>query len=223
MVELVGKKSQFGVDQLLRQVNGETSFADLLQPFRAEDLEAEVNPAERQLDHLLLAAKKAIAACRPKLVVGTTEEKDIFDVSLELTRSLALGNGITEVSVWPISQHVSRAVPLTKKTIFARLSFAGLTPLTAFKVVAQAGGTKAEAIFVMNLKLEGAPDDREDRVLHSLIESRDQLLRYILFLLSSGNEASSSGDMYKFLKSGRGHEAAFDALCLVCWKRCCGR
>jgi len=34
MVELVGKKSQFGVDQFLRQVNGETSFADLLQQFR---------------------------------------------------------------------------------------------------------------------------------------------------------------------------------------------
>jgi hypothetical protein len=203
MVELVGKKSQFGVDQFLRQVKGETSFADLLQPFRADELET-VDPAERQLDHLLLAAKKAIAASRPKLVVRLTEEKDIFDVSLELTRPLVLGNGITEVIAWPISQQISRALPVGKQTIFARLSFAGLTPLTAFKVVAQAGGVNAEVTFVMNLKLEGAPIDREDRVLHSLIESRDQLLRYILFLLSSGNEASSTGDMHKFLNQGEG-------------------
>ena len=39
----------------------------------------------------------------------------------------------------------------------------------------------------MNLPLEGAPEDRQDRVLRSLIENRDQLLRYILFLLASGD------------------------------------
>ena len=36
MVELVGKKSRFGVDQFLRQVKGETNFADLLQDIRRE-------------------------------------------------------------------------------------------------------------------------------------------------------------------------------------------
>lgn len=202
MVELIGKRSQFGVDQFLRQVNGETSFADLLQPFRTDDLEAQIDSAERQLDHLLLGTKKAIAACRPKLLAIPTEEKDIFDVRLELVRPLALANGIAEVIVWPISQQISRALPLSKQVTFARLSFAGLTPLTAFKVVAQVGEAKAEATFVMNLKLEGAPDDREDRVLHSLIKSRDQLLRYILFLLSADNEASSTGDMHKLLDQG---------------------
>ena len=36
MVELVGKKSRFGVDQFLRQVKGETNFADLLKDIRRE-------------------------------------------------------------------------------------------------------------------------------------------------------------------------------------------
>src|SRR5713101_7901058 len=34
MVELVGKKSRFGVDQFLRQVKGETTFADLLKSYK---------------------------------------------------------------------------------------------------------------------------------------------------------------------------------------------
>jgi hypothetical protein len=199
MVELVGKRSQFGVDQFLRQACSETNFSDLLQQFRTDDLKTEVDATTRQLDHLLLAAKKAIAASRPKLVVTATEEKDIFDVSLELTRPLALSKGIAEAVAWPISQQTSRALPLSKQVTFSRLSFAGLTPLTAFRVVAQVSGARAEVIFVMNLKLEGAPDDREDRVLHSLIESRDKLLRYILFLLAAGNEASSTGELAKFL------------------------
>jgi hypothetical protein len=54
----------------------------------------------------------------------------------------------------------------------------------------------------MNLPLQGAPEDRQDRVVRSLIENRDQLLRYILFLLASGDEASaSSGDLSRLLKS----------------------
>ena len=57
-------------------------------------------------------------------------------------------------------------------------------------------------MFVMNLPLHGAPEDRQDRVVRSLIDNRDQLLRYILFLLACGDEAAaSSGDLRRLLKS----------------------
>src|ERR1700688_3837729 len=63
-------------------------------------------------------------------------------------------------------------------------------------------------VFVMNLPLDGAPEDRQDRVVRSLIENRDQLLRYILFLLACGDEAAASfGDLRRLLKSpGDGSE-----------------
>jgi hypothetical protein len=76
-----------------------------------------------------------------------------------------------------------------------------LTPLIAFNVTARVGEAKGNCVFVMNLTLDGAPADREDHVLRSLIENRDQLLRYILFLLSSGNEAAaSSGELAGLLE-----------------------
>ena len=57
-------------------------------------------------------------------------------------------------------------------------------------------------MFVMNLDLQGAPEDRQDRVVRSLIENRDQFLRYILFLLACRDEATaSSGDLRKLLQS----------------------
>jgi hypothetical protein len=57
-------------------------------------------------------------------------------------------------------------------------------------------------VFVMNLPLNGAPEDRQDRVVRSLIENRDQLLRYILLLLASGDEgAASSSDLRRLLES----------------------
>lgn len=206
MVELVGKRSKFGVDRFLQQINGETSFADLLQSFQLDELEALTDPVQRQLDHLLLRAKKAVAASHPKLV-ATSMGDDAFDLALELTGSLALDASITEIVAWPISQLPTRAIPLVKKIVFSRLSFAGLTPLIAFKVSAQAGGKTADTTFVLNLNLEGAPEDREDRVLHSLIQSSDQLLRYILFLLSSGRDGSFGGGSGKdFDPDGGPHE-----------------
>jgi hypothetical protein len=75
-----------------------------------------------------------------------------------------------------------------------------LTPLIAFAVSAKVGEMTGKSVFVMNLFLQGAPEDRQDRVVRSLIENREQLLRYILFLLASGDEAAaSSGDLRRLL------------------------
>jgi len=109
---------------------------------------------------------------------------------------------------WPITQQAERGQALAKSIVFPRLSYLGLTPLIAFSVTAKIGETERKAVFVMNLPLEGAPEDRQDRVVRSLIENRDQLLRYILFLLACGDEAAaSSGDLRRLLRSpGDGSE-----------------
>ena len=93
MVELVGKKSRFGVDQFLRQVKGETTFADLL---KAYDVNAPSVPADataQQLDDLLQAVKRALAAAGPRLVVTAADETDLFDMSLEWDERAALAEG----------------------------------------------------------------------------------------------------------------------------------
>jgi phosphatidylserine/phosphatidylglycerophosphate/cardiolipin synthase-like enzyme len=77
MVELVGKRSHFGVDQFLRQVKGETTFADLLNAY---DVDAPATPGDtavRQLDELLHSAKCALAAARPRLAVTAADETDL--------------------------------------------------------------------------------------------------------------------------------------------------
>jgi hypothetical protein len=205
MVELVGKKSRFGVDQFLRQAKGETNFADLLQPYDASTASSPIDLTAQKLDDLFQAAKRAVAAACPRLVVTPADEPDIFNMSLEWAKSLRLPDAIIEIRAWPISQLANRALPLGSTVVFPRLSYTGLTPLIAFDVTARVGEAKGHCVFVMNLTLDGAPTDREDRVLRSLIESRDQLLRYILFLLSAGDEsAASSGELAGLLQSMNG-------------------
>jgi len=203
MVELVGKKSRFGVDQFLRQVKGETNFPDLLQEYPVHVEQVPTDPTKRRLDELFQAAKRALAAARPKLEVTAASEADSFNLSLEWTHAPRWPLAPIEIRAWPITQQMGTAQALSKPVVFSNLSYRGLTPLIAFSITGQIGKTKGESVFVMNLPLHGAPEDRQDRVLRSLIQNRDQLLRYILFLLASGDEAAtSSRDLRVLLKSG---------------------
>jgi hypothetical protein len=202
MVELVGKKSLFGVDQFLRQVKGETTFADLLQAYDVNAPSVPADATAQQLDDLLQATKRALAAAGPRLVVTAAGEKDLFDLSLEWERAPRWPNAAVEIRAWPITQQAERGQTLGKSIVFPRLSYRGLTPLMAFSITAKIGEKERKSVFVMNLPLDGAPEDRQDRVVRSLIENRDQLLRYILFLLACGDEAAaSSGDLRRLLKS----------------------
>ena len=130
---------------------------------------------------------------------------ELFDLTLGCVRPPRWPHKSLEVKAWPITQQADRGQEVNGQPItFARLSFAGLTPLTAFAVSAKVGDKTANTVFVMNLPLEGAPEDRQDRVVRSLIENRDQLMRYILFLLASGDEvAASSGDLRRLLQPGQ--------------------
>ena len=202
MVELVGRKSRFGVDQFLRQAKGETTFADLLKEYDRNAAPVPADATAQKLDDLLHATKRALAAAGPRLVVTSASESDSFDMSMEWTRAPRWPHATVEIRAWPITQQAERAQTLDKSMVFSRLSYGGLTPLIAFAITAKLGEAKRESVFVMNLPLQGAPEDRQDRIVRSLIENREQLLRYILFLLASGDEtAASSGDLRKLLKS----------------------
>jgi len=210
MVELVGMKSQCGVDRFLRQAKGETNFADLL---KAYDVDAPPVPADatvQQLDDLLQAVKRAIDAADPRLIVTPAEETDLFELRLEWWRAPHWPKASVKMTAWPITQQAEAGQALEKPIVFPRLSFRGLTPLIAFSVTAKIGDKERTAVFVMNLPMQGAPEDRQDRVVRSLIENRDQLLRYILFLLAGGNEgAASSGELRRLLESpGKGERGA---------------
>jgi hypothetical protein len=202
MVELVGKRSQFGVDEFLRQVKGETSFSDLLQRYDPNVPEVPVDSAERELDNLIQAVKRAVGAARPRLIVTSGAEENLFDLRLEWGRAPRWPQGSFELRAWPITQHAERGQVFNTPIIFPRLSHEGLTPLIAFSIAAKVGAVDRCPVFVMNLPVDGAPEDRQDRIVRSLLENRDKLLRYILFLLASGNEgAAASSDLGRMLES----------------------
>ena len=202
MVELVGKKSRFGVDQFLRQVKGETNFADLLKTYDVNAPSVPADATAQQLDDLLQAVKRAHSRGGSPAGRHGCGGKRLVRYEPGMGERAALAKRVVSKCAHGRYAAGGAGQVLAKSIVFARLSYAGLTPLIAFSVTAKIGETERNSVFVMNLPLHGAPEDRQDRVVRSLIDNRDQLLRYILFLLASGDEAAaSSGDLRRLLKS----------------------
>jgi len=70
---------------------------------------------------------------------------------------------------------------------FNALSFEALTGFLAIEALAVARGRSQTAAFVLNVRLLGAPSDREKRILLRLLNSRERLLRYLLMLLADAD------------------------------------
>ncbi len=198
MVELVGKRSQFGVKKFLEVLKGETGFADLLLRYDPELASEPEDPAIRRLDELLQVTKIGIAKGKPKLEVVNSKNANQFDLRLSWKRPPRWTEKQVEVRTWPITQAQGRSQALAESVNFTRISYDGLTPFFAFSIQVEVEGQKSESVFVMNLPVEGMPEDRADRVLASLVSGKE--LRFLLFLLASGDDESfSTGDLAKIL------------------------
>jgi hypothetical protein len=104
-------------------------------------------------------------------------------------RSIKLPANVT-AHLWPVMLGEGAGVPLETGTPeFARFELAGeeLSSLFGFSVEARQGARRREERFTLNLTLEGAPEDRRERVLRSVLRDRDRVLRYLLFLLAAGD------------------------------------
>jgi hypothetical protein len=117
--------------------------------------------------------------------------------------------GDVEAQFRPVTLAFDRARGIGEEVRFGGISFEALTPWIACSMTASEYDETLTATFVLYLPLEGAPEDRHDRIVRSLIGTRDQLLRYILFLLAAGDEvALSSAHVQELIRDGTNNRQA---------------
>jgi hypothetical protein len=96
-------------------------------------------------------------------------------------------------TIRPISLSPDRGAPVTalSGTIakFDSLAFESLTGFWAVNLTAKAGGRQLASDFVLSLPLDGAPADRQSRLLLAMLSNRERLFRYLLMLLEGPDAA----------------------------------
>lgn len=189
MVELMGKKSQVGIDSFLRQSDGNVTFYDLLEPYSPSDDVTEPDPVIKELEEMVEEVKRAIIALKIAAHVSELPTKDHFQINLETQsrKSPVIPKGV-RVCCWPITLRETDACDLSvgaqPLASFSSVSFVALSSFFAFEVVAAKGQKSVSARFALNLPLIGAPTNRRERILRSLLSDPEKVLRFLMFLLS---------------------------------------
>jgi hypothetical protein len=194
MVELIGPKSAFGIDATIGERPGEPSFRSMLEEYTPTNVEPRELTVEEELERELDLVRRWLGGHRFTASVEVVDA-DTYHVRLrgEAPGGLTPPVGV-DLTCRPLSTRgaIARvdqgdgAVSVT----FEALSFEAVGSFFVFTASASRDGVRRDVPFVINAELIGAPEDRRQRILAALLKNREELLRFLLMLLSGVGEAS---------------------------------
>ncbi len=191
MVELVGKESQCGMTTMMEPKKGSCCLWDLLTPF-TPDAEPEPEDLEQQLDWVRSKVFKAFAAVGGNVHITETHESSGYEMQIRLESPPVCKNfEVASVCCWPVTLPESSARTLPQPpdpAVFPNCTLEALSCFVAFEVKTQVGEYTTRVRFVLKLPVEGMPADREDRLLRRLLRNRNEVTRFLLYLMAEEGE-----------------------------------
>jgi hypothetical protein len=180
LVELVGRKNRIGGVETLLSENG---LGAMMKDYTRPD---EILP----LDDEEVSARKALEAARNALVeaglkVFCKAADDAWQLQLVSPQCIPL-KGIGRLKAWPITVTEDRAVDVSGlgtsgKALLGKYATASVTGLVAFDLVSEI--RKKSLRMVLNLPVDGLPEDRDDAIFKLFLTNREDFLRYLLLLI----------------------------------------
>ncbi|WP_428273528.1 phospholipase D family protein [Candidatus Palauibacter sp.] len=234
LVELVGKKSRCGIDVLLGLEDDPklATIRSILQEYRVPDTIEPTDDSNEELERSADRWARRLGAARLTATACEVEDGGRWDMMLSgALPEIPAGTDVVEVRVWPATlpaeaalrisgaadqrrepldatEPTDRAEPADHLVTFKRLSFEALTAFFAFEVTLGDGQHTVRKRFAVTAELLGAPEDRKERLLHSLLEDRSRVLQ-LLFLILRGEGADVSGFVEPALGDGSAQWGSF--------------
>lgn len=181
---LTGKKSKVkGIDELLSS----QGLGNVLEPYKPGDPpaeEAEGIAARERLEE----ARKLLSTA--SLRISCRGENDDWQLTILPSGPISL-QGICSIRAWPVSlrpEHSVDAMALAGGCPVA-LPSCSLATITGFVAFELASEPAAEhCCFVLNLPVDGLPEERRAAVVRTIVANREGFLKYLLFLLADFEE-----------------------------------
>ena len=190
MVELVGRKSVFGIEKLLDPDGDgdEGAFLSLIEPFdKAQAGTVEDDVGERALESLLDTAATVLVKADLSGSVEPSEDGR-YALKLEFDETQGRPDGVSNVWCWPATLAAERKLELSEQVVFEGLSLAQLSGFLAMEVAASIDGASDIKRFVRPIALSGLPDDRLQRLLASTLGDHSRLVQLLWLLLSPDDD-----------------------------------
>ena len=191
MVELRGTRSAHGVEAWVPFTNqpGRAAkarcFGDLLDMY---DLDTRVEPIIDSDQAWELSCDAArLAVINANFTLQVTKREGLFEVELFSDEPIVVAPH--HLSAWPatVGRGYAREFgELTTSVSFPMLTRGAVTAWTAFELREHAGSRRC--VWVTKLDLIGAPIDREAQLLVNILQSREELLHFLLLVLGQDDQ-----------------------------------
>ena len=190
LVELIGRRRKVGIDKFLADPAsaGQPTLRSILEPYSPP---AEPVPlsSDEEFDLDLDVARRRLGS-----LVWTAEAESIgTDVYSLVVRGLPgrgdpLGTDHGALRLWPMSIRGAAtrldAVGGGLEAIFPTVSLEALSSFFVLEFGVERAGKRMTETMAVNATLSGAPADRTQRLLASLLRDRGELIRFLMMLLS---------------------------------------
>lgn len=192
LVELIGKKAQFGFDATIDDQAEKANLRAMLVPFAPDPAAVKPDADVKSAEHLVDAVRRALSAMSIGLRIGKPSDNGSgFTTTVHSAGTLAIPDGVS-VRCRPVMLPLSDARLLKNGAAIAEAfgphASETISSFVSFEVVAKVREAERAAQFVLNLPMEGAPSDRREQLLRNLLKDSKTLLRFLLLLLSDDPE-----------------------------------
>ena len=217
LVELVGRTKDSGIASLLGPDDDPRleTLRSLLQEYHPPDDLEPNGDGETELEKKADRLARTLGAARLTATVQEVNEGQRWDMTLsgELPK---ISDG-EDVTVWPATLAPESALPIGGSVerphepdgpadliaTFRGLSFEALTGFFAFEVAVRDGQHVVRQRFAVTAELVGAPLDRKERLLRSLLKNRRRVLSLLFLILMD-----EGADVSMFVQQVSGDETA---------------
>ena len=194
MVELIGRKSRFGIDALLAPASQAESgtFRSLIDEFDPSEAGTVTEDKDaRSLERLLDTAAETLARME---LSGAVEVDDggRYCLRLNLPESPNLPLGTGPVHCWPVTLPASRQQSLNDGTEFSGLLLEELSAFLAIEIRASIEGRSGRRRFARTIPVAGFPEDRLPRLVATMLQDRKRFMQLLWLLLSPDQDVSFS-------------------------------
>lgn len=193
LVELEGRKAVCGVDAILGAPNAGVGLRKLLEAYEPISDAPRPPDDKEHLERRLDLIRRRLSA--QSLVLRVSQDADLYGLTIELRPArdarpdwwqATIEDANARVRPLTLPAAYSSSLERVGDVVSASFGSHSFDRLTSFCVVdleLEGTGRRAETTFVVNAELVGAPEDRRQRMLVTLLENRKDLIRFLLLLL----------------------------------------
>ena len=203
LVELGGKRTVCGVDAILDSTDGTTSLRELLLPFRPDAGQQGTDDSARELEDALDDARRVLASLGWQAIASPSDmpgtwKLELLSAAAPAEKSLA---NLTMLTARPITLNDSHAKVVESRpdghlaANFIDIALESISAFIALTIRVDVNGSRAEISFVITVALEGAPESRHEAILRHLLRDREQVLRFLMLLLTDDLHGFGAGFM----------------------------